>query len=65
MSNALYNFHDSSLPGVELNKSAGRKKRERGGKLTMMTVQQMVMATSMPRVMVSGLRGYMMLSSLQ
>ena len=36
-----------------------------GVKLTMMTVQEMVTAASMPWVMVSSFNGYMMLSSSQ
>lgn len=62
-----------SFPGGDLREygrvrdtSAARGgRKERRIQLTMMTVQEMVTAANMPWVMVSALRGYLMLSSSQ
>lgn len=50
---------------LQLGKEKKKKKSSFGVKLTMTTVEQVVTAASMPRVMVSALMGYLMLSSSQ
>lgn len=60
---------DSDMVKARQTPDRGRVMSERDGwagrALTIMTVQEMVTAASRPWVMVSGFRGYLMLSSSQ